>query len=411
MTNKSKFLILPLVCFLLPNTANATANAIDMDNGVWKNLNEKYQQTTQNDKLISGFVSNRVYYNNTYDSNSRKKEFSDSFLKTKVGVNVKLGSNFAVKAVTKFEKASQASQTVRRNQLATGGGDQSFENEGAYIDELVLNYNYKNFSALAGKFAANYGYAWKDDNGIWVNEFAKAGYETDEKLGLGVIQRFGDRKVFGEYVFGFSAFTNDRKNLDNSTITKRDSDAKSDGSVGDTRSLKSYIASMDLYYDFNKQEKLSYHFAYSNLAINDRQNTSNIPALIDDQKSFVINMDYKYPINNDLLINGFIEYNHIANVDGNVSRDANFITANLTTYFNDFSLTIARAREQQIEIGTNGVDAYINELSLGYKFDNLSPVLKGLSMAVGYKGSETDDKTAPIKNDAFGIMLKHKMEF
>ena len=393
-----QFFILIIYYLLLQGN---NVGAADMDNGVWKNLNEQYQQnTTQN--LISGFISNRVHYNNIYQSDDQQQKYQDAFLNANLGLDIKLGSGFSIKTVAKFEQMPQASETL--------GKDQFFNNEGAYFDELALNYNYKNISALAGKFATNFGSAWNNDNGIWVNQIAQ-NYQIDEKLGLGLIARFGDKQTIGQYVFGFASFTNDRKNLDNSIISKRDSSSKADGLVGDTRNLSSNVASVDIYYQFSKQEKLSYHLAYSNLAINKRQNQSNIPTKIDDQKSLALNMNYQYPINNNILIDGLIEYVNTKNMGGDIDSSANFLTANLTTYFNNFYLIIARAQKQQFKIGTNGIDHSINELSIGYKFDNHNHILKGLSLAIGYNENLIDYKTSQVKNNAFGALLKHQLEF
>ena len=395
-----------LSAVLLCSSQNAFA--YDMGNGVWKNLNEKYEQTTNNKSLISGMLSDRIYYNNTYGSENKKNEYSDTFIKTRLGVNVKLSDNFSFKTTAKFEKVNETSEAARRNQLPNGGGNRSFENHGAWLDEAVLGYDYKKFSALAGKMSPNFGDAWKSSNGIWVNEFAKKNYEHKEKLGLGLIGRAGDKKTIGEYVFGFSTFTNDRKNFDNSSVTERDTVSKADGKVGDTRSLKSYVASMDVYYDFGKKEKLSYHGSYSNLAINERTAHDNaVPAKNNDQKSFAVNMNYDYPVCDKVLVSSFVEYVKINNLSGNIDKSSDILTANITTYVKDFYFTIARAQRRQKQINKVGVFEHINEVAVGYKFDNVNPVLKGLSLAAGYNQRETN----PIADRAFGLMLNHKLEF
>ena len=382
--------------------------AVGMVDGVWKGMNKKSQSLSKDS--ISGFVLSEIHYNNTYNSTNRKNKYEDTSLHIKAGVDLKLSNNFSVKTVVQLEEMSQATEDARRDQLASGGGDRFLENEGGYVDELILNYNYKNLSALVGKFTVNFGSAWKDDKGIWVNETAKK-YKESEKLGLGLISRFGDKEDVGEYVFGFSSFTNDRKNLDNSVVTKRDGFSKSDGDVGDSRNLKSYAMSMDIYYQFVEKEKLSYHFSYANLAINDRQNSSNIPANINDQKSFVFNVNYQYPINNNILIDGLVEYASINNLGGNVGAQEDFLTINLTGYINNFYLTIARVKDQKSETGTKGVDSHINELSVGYQFGGLNSVLDGLSLVVGYNEREVDNKIVPVNDNAFGMILEYVISY
>jgi hypothetical protein len=397
MVQKLKSIPLIISYLLLQNSAFA----FDSNVGIWKNLNTTpYPNTNKN--LVSGYLLNRVYYDNTYQSENEQQKYQNTSLNTKLGLNIKLNNGFVVRTVAKFENTPKSEKDL--------GSNQFFNNQGAYVDELVLNYNYQNISVLAGKFATNFGSAWVINNGIWVNQIAKY-YEMDEKLGLGLITKFGDKKTIGEYVFGFSSFTNDRKNLDNSIFIKRDSATKSEALVGDTRGLQSNVFSADIYYQFSKKEKLSYHFAYSNLAINKRQNQSNILTKIDDQKSFALNINYEYPINKNILIDGFVEYVNINNLGGDIDSQSNFLTTNLTTYFNNFYLTIANAKEQKFKIGTNGVDYNINELSIGYKFDDLRPILKGLSFAIGYNQKLIDYKTNQVKSNAVGMLLKHKLEF
>lgn len=381
-----------------------SAFAYDMENGVWKNLNEEYAQTINNKSLVSGMLFNRIYQTNTFDSDNSNNEYKDTYLKSRLGVNLKLSDNFSLKTVAKLENVV--------NSRSNGDGtNRFFENEGVFLDELVLGYDYKNFSALAGKFNPNFGDAWKVRNGIWVNEIAGE-YEQKEKLGFGLIGRAGDKKKFGEYVFGASVFTNDRKNLDNSTIATRDSATKSDGIPGDTRSLESYVLSTDIYYDFGNNENLSYHFSYLNLAINDRQNLSNIPSRINDEKAFALNMNYKYPINNNFLLDSFVEYVNISNVGGDTEKNADFLTLNFTTYiFKDYFVTLARATQKQVKIGENGTDKLIDEISFGYKFDHLHPNLKGLTASAGYQKYDLDNKTNLVRDQSFGFVITHKFEF
>ncbi len=393
------------ILFLALSLSTQTAFAYDMEDGVWKNLNEKHAQTVNNKKLISGMLGNRIYYTKTHDSDSRNNEYSDTYLKSRLGVNLKLTNNFSLKSIAKLEKVSNSKSTP-------DGTDRTFDNQGAFLDELVLGYDYKNFSALAGKMTMNFGDAWKVNNGIWVNEIAHDSYEQNEKLGIGATQRFGDPKVTGEYVFGISAFTNDRKNFDNSVLENRNGVSKSSGEAGDTRNLKSYVLSTDIYYDFGEDEKLSYHFSYLDSAINDRRNTSNTPEAIDNEKAYALNMRYKYPLSQNFALDGFIEYVEINNLGGNSAADSRILTVNLTTYiYKYFFVTLARSKEQQFKVAGNGVDESINEYSIGYKFDKLHKYLKGLSVLAGYREGANDDKVNLVRDNSFGLLINHKIEF
>jgi len=392
-----------LILFFMLMKSIQNSFAYDMQDGVWKNLNEKYAQTTNNKSLVSGMIFSRIDYNDTFASNNKNNR-KGADLRSRFGVNLKLSNNFSLKTVAIFENISNATSNI-------DGKNRFFRSEGLFLNELVLGYDYKNFSAVAGKFNPNFGDAWKPSNGIWTREISGE-YEQREKLGFGLIQRAGNIKTIGEYIFGASVFTNDRKNLDNSIITSRDSVAKSDGAAGDTRGLDSYVLSTDIYYDFGNNEKLSYHFSYLNLAINNRQNHSNIPAYIDDEKGLSLGMNYRYPINDDFLFDSFVEYVNIDNIGGDIAKNSDFLTINFTAHiFKDYFITLTKAQEKQKKTGENGIDKSFSGLSFGYKLDHLNPNLKNLRALIGYKNSDLDSKTNFIQNKSFSVIITHKLEF
>lgn len=377
------------------------ANALDLTNGVWKNLDEQYDQSTNNPDLLSGSIVSRIYNNYTYDSSNSNNKYDETYLDSKLGLGLQLYKNLFIKTNVSFAQSPQY-------KIDSNGDDRFFQSQNLHLSELALNYNYKQLSLLAGKFDTNFGKAWEKSDGIWVNEIGRE-YQQGKKLGLGSIYRAGDKKTTGEYVFGLSVFNNDRSSLNDSLIT--------DGYKPiATRNLQSYVGSLDIYYDFGNKELLSYHFAYLNLATDTAENS---PRLIGDESGWTANMDYKYPVNDNFLINGFIEYAAIKNIYNadNIYKKTDFLTVNLTSYiFNDYYLTLARANRSQNAITTN-IDSYfldyknINEISVGYNVNNNIPALNGLGVALGYKKTETDNNVNPVKNHAVGLMIKYKKEF
>lgn len=389
-----------------------SAFAYDMSDGVWKNLIEKYDQTQNNTAYVSGMLNSRLYYNGTYASNPNRSKYSDTYFKGRYGVNFNLSHGFSVKVLSKLEKTFRSVDSQRRNQMPSGSNGRLVEDEALFLDEMVLGYDYKNFSGLVGKFDVNFGDAWRSSNGIWTNEIAKSRYEQNNKLGAGVIQRFGDKQTIGEYVFGASAFTLDRKNFDNSAMSSADQISKSDGKPSDTRSLKSYVLSTDIYYDFGGDETLSYHFAYINSAINPIWNASNASkAKLGDENAYAANMKFKHPFSKNINAVGFGEYVKIDNLGGDTESDSQILTLNLTTNIKDFFVTLGRAAEKQTKLGAAGTDRYINELSIGYNFDHVNKLLKGLTLIAGYKQDKVDNKTTSVFNRGFAVQIAHKFEF
>lgn len=403
-------LIILTSCFLLPQT-NAFAKENVRIDGYWKFLNKDYQKDETNKPIVNGVFDNRIYYTDNFKSDNYKEQNSEAIWRSRLDVSLNITDNFTIAAAGQVDEMNQASENTARLNSPNGGGDRSFENHGAFLDELVLNYNYKDFSVLAGKFTANFGYAWSFDNGIWSNEINQQ-YKQSEKLGFGAIQRFGDRKEFGEYVFGASVFTSDRKNIDNSVVTRRDETSKSSGTPSDTRDLNSYVLSADILYEFNNNEKLSYHFSYLNSAINRRNNTTNTKDKIEDEKAFAINIKYDYPISENFVLKSFGEYVEINNVGGNVEADSKFFSVNFTAeFYKNFFMVFGKSKEKEFKAATNGIDNSISEIDLGYKFINSNPLLNGSRIMVGYRMQDNDQKTTRTKDHSFGLFVNHRIEF
>ena len=348
-------------------------------------------------------------FDDNYQSTNRQNELRETRANGRFFSTFNLSRNLFISSFLRLEESLQASTTSRRNAASDGGGSRSFENHGAYFEELSLTYDSKNRALIAGKFNSNYGRAWRQGRGIWTGEIAN-NYRQQEKLGFGTILRAGNSKTTGKYNFGFSAFTNDRKNLDNSVITKRDSNHKSDAKPGDTRSLESYVASLDIDFDFSPQEKLTYHFAYTNLAINKRQSIVE-KAKIDDQKGFVASLNYKYPLAKNFDLDGLIEYSNTKNFGGDSDISESYLTANLIAkIYKNWNVTLGNSSRKNIEIDRNGFDQNSSEISAGYDFDK-TIFFDRLALQVGHKNQRTNYKNSIETQNVLGVLLRYYKNF
>ncbi len=69
-----------------------------------------------------------------------------------------------------------------------------FEDEGLYIKQLNLNYEYNDNLLSVGKIRTNFSKsAYRKDN-IWLFEEARKNYREDEKIGIANYTRAGDEK-------------------------------------------------------------------------------------------------------------------------------------------------------------------------------------------------------------------------
>lgn len=401
-----KKIILTLFIMLLPFNAMAG----DDDNlfqGLWQEFIEDDYEDIKSQfsaKLVVDLESEH-----RHNSTRRQDEYNDTFGTVRFAPRIKLGKNLSLNGNIRLSRVSSQHAADRRNTLPNGGGDRFFEENGITARELVINYTKDDLSLIAGKFSPAFGTAWRWGRGIWARDVAE-NYRQLEKIGVGTIYKAGDYHKTGRYHFGFSAFTNDRKNLDNSLMNKRDSDQKSDARPGDTRSLESYVASVDIKFDFEENEKLTYHFSYLNLAVNETASQVT-PTKIDDQKGFAAALNYRYPINDNFLLDTLVEYVDMKNVNGDSDITEKYLNASFVAEFYDnWNITLASGQRKNIEIDQNGFDEQLFEGSFGYKMKK-TRFFDQLLLQIGYKSLRTNYKTSIIENNSYGLLVRYIKSF
>ena len=389
--------------FLLFNFLSLEVFAEDADQGVLKAMiKEDVNQFSTKESSMFSFqpkFSNRfisdLRFDDNYQSTDRADEYKDTRFKGRLYSKLNLNKNLAINGYFRMKEF---------NKTAADGKDRTFKSEGLYIEELNMTYSNKKYAVVAGKFDLNFGTAWRWDRGIWSYETAQ-NYKEIEKLGFNGIYRLGNSKTVGEYEFGFGVFTNDRKNLDNSIITLRDSNSKSDAVPGDTRSLKSYVASLDINYDFGEHEKLSYHFSYVDLAVNSSA-SSVTPTKIDDQKGFAAGMNYEHPVTENFAVDWLLEYASIKNFGGDSDISENYLTANIIgKVYQNWLVTLGYSNRDNSEIDAAGFDQNLSEISFGYEFGK-TLFFDKMVLQAGYKNQRTNYKTSLETENVFGGLLR-----
>lgn len=392
-------------------------------------INQSWAQNGPNQGVLKGIIfgsdsilsdskiSNRLIVDlrleDNYQSTNRKNEYLESRANGRFYSRLNLDKNFSLNSYLYLGQMNQQSENQRRDQLPQGGGDRAFEDEGIYIRELNLEYAKDNYALVAGKFDLDFGTAWRFDRGLWTYEIA-SNYQQRERLGFTTLYKLGDAKKTGKYEFGFGVFTNDRKHFDNSIITNRDSDSKSDAMPGDTSFAKSYVASLNINYDFGEklgwQEKLSYHFAYINLAVNERA-SSVTPTKIDDQKGFVLGIDYQLPVSEKFMLDILIEYADMKNFGGDSDINENYFTSNIIgRIYKNWNVTLGYANRRNLEVEAAGYDQGETELSFGYDFAKI-PFFDRITLQAGYKNLRTDYKTSLETQNILGTMARFYKNF
>lgn len=339
-------------------------------------------------------------FEDTYRATSKSDKYKDFYGKFRLFTNAHIGKKVWINSFIIAERLDN-SATVQN------GDDRYFENTGAYIRELNINTNTKDYSLLAGKFGLNFGRAWRWDRGLWSYDIAN-NYRQNEKLGVSGVYRLGNAQRTGQYNFSLSTFTNDRKNLDNSILVNRDSAHKSDGKPGDTRSMASYNLGLNINFNFGDEEKLSYNFSHLNLATNKRNNPASKAA---DQKGFVLGMNYQYPVKENLALDLLLEYAEMKNLGGNSDISEQYLTANLITkLYQNWNILLGHATLAHNVIGQNNTDQSLSELSFGYDFDK-TKLFDRLTLQTGYKLMRTNNHVTPQTQHVLGAMLRYYKYF
>ncbi len=344
-----------------------------------------------------------------YQSSQRQNEYKDTRFKNRIYSKFAINNNLYLRTQFRVERMDSNAEIERRNQLNSGGGSRSFENIGANIEEINLNYKIGNLAFKAGKTNLNFGKAWFWERGMWAYQLPR-NYKQTEKLGLGTIYKIGNESVNGAYNFSFVAFKNDSKNLDNSIFTKRDSTAKSENKVGDRTGLKSYVAALDVDLDFgekyNAQEKLSYHFAYMNQELRDKS-MANIDYIAQDQESLAFSMHYILPIYHNFTLDAMYEFADLQNIDGNsnISQRYNTISV-INRIFQNYNITLASSNLVNKEANALGFDQILSEISVGYELKN-NKFFDNLLLQMGYKNQRIDYKNRIDKQNSIGLLIRY----
>lgn len=383
----------------------------DLSQALWSdNIGESDKKDVDaKEPLMTSRLVFDVNSDNQYSATNSRDQYIDTKATAFLTSKVRLGENFSIKSNLRMERANKVSEDDKRKLSVNGGGNRTFENEEINVKELTINYDNKNLSLLAGKFIANFGDAWKIGRGIWSRELTSS-YMQKDKLGLGASYKMGNLQKTGLYNFGFAAFTNDRKNLDNSILTQRDSDHKYDGKAGDTRSLQSYVASLDVNFNFGKKEELFYHFAYLNLAVNEKTSLVD-QTKIEDQKGFVANGKYLYPIGENFLLDSFIEYVDMKNVGGDSDVRNKYVNASLVgEIYQNWNATLAATNIKNKVMDENGYDQNFMEVSGGYKFAKTS-IFDNFLVQIGYKNIRTNYKTSVNEQQSYGVLARYVKAF
>ena len=327
---------------------------------------------------LSGAIPIEIENDWTYRSDDRSNHNNDLYTTIEPEVTVQFSPHWSIFAHAVLEPVTAAEKFENR----------VFEDHGLYLEDLALQFDKGAFGARAGKLNVEFGIAWDRTPGVYGTDFAEAGYETSERIGM-----FGsytvDAAAGGRHKFSAGSFFLDTTFLSQSTLRGRGDTRKQDGGVSNTESPESFIVAADGG-DMAGLGKLGYHAAYMHQA----RGAGNL----EDEDSVAVAFFTTINLGQGVAFSPLVEYVHQENAGG-ASDERDFLTLAGQAEWHGFNLAVAWTG-RDTNNGT-GDDDFQFQLSAGYAFDF------GISVDIGWKIAEE----AGINTETVGAIAAYTIEF
>jgi hypothetical protein len=268
--------------------------------------------------------------------------------------------------------------------------DRFFEDQGLFLEDLFIRYDNGLFFVQGGKFTPNFGLAWDAAPGIYGTDFAEAGYEFAERIGLGAGIKLAHEEL-GTHGLSASTFFVDTSALAGSAFTSRPRPRLGDGGVGNTGDLASFAIALDGG-EAAIAPGLAYHLAFI------RQASGAGDA--SDETGFAAALSYSFPIG-EIELQPFVEHVRFVDADGVVGQDRHFLTASLQATWGDWNLAVSRTGRVTEPPGAADIDDELIQVSAGYDIGF------GFTLDVGWAHTEEGGVDTAI----LGALLVWSAEF
>jgi hypothetical protein len=360
-----KFLAAALL--LAPAVATATASTVFA------------QEKTGGNKAISGEIKFELHNDWATHSSSADNERNDTFAKIEAMLEARLAPSLALKSQITFDAVTEPEP----------GKDRFFGDQGAFLEQIYLDYTRDSFAVRGGKFGQKFGIAWDVAPGIWGNQFAE-GYELAEQMGLAVDYNFGSPEA-GKHVVTAGTYFADTTVLSESVITNRHRTRHAAGGAGNTEGFSNYSLALEGG-EIKALPGLVYHLAYISRdtdAAGEKRETGLAGAI---QTKFRMGTIEVVPL---------VEYATFVNRSGVSGTDADFLTTAAQFNYGKWNLALSRTGRSSQASGAAKVDDTLAQVTAGYAFDS------GIGVNAGYRTAEESGVTT----DTIGVLVDYVVKF
>ena len=326
---------------------------------------------------IEGSIPIEIQNDWDYDSNDPGSERNNLFTKTEPAATIHLAPGLSLFVHAVLEQVTAANP----------GEDRVFENQGLFIEDLYLAYEGDWFALKGGKFTPNFGIAWDKAPGIYGTDFAEAGYEFAERIGIGASAKFKHQR-FGAHRLSASTFFLDTSALAQTVLQGRGTKGLADGGVSNTEDFSSFAIALDGE-DIAALPGFGYHLAY----IRQRQGRGNDA----DETGFAIAATHVLKFGDGFELTPLLEYVRLDDAEGTKDQDRDFLTVAGRVTWRGWNVAVSyTGRDTDSPIGTS-VDDDNLQISAGHAFES------GFTIDLGWRHVDESG----VRTDGIGILLSY----
>lgn len=337
--------------------------------------------------FIEAYASFEVENDWTYKSDDRDSEINDLYATIEPTLIMHFTDGLTLTAHGVLEPVRDPE--ARENRY--------FGDEGLYVQDLFLNYDWENISVMGGKFTPNFGRAWDIAPGVYGSDFAED-YELSERIGVGASYAF-ETERFGKHTLSASTFFTDTSVLSNSVITKRGRTRVEDGGPGNTEALESFAIAIDggdfpetlfgnTFPGESPVKGLTYQLAFVSQAAGDGSNSR--------ENGVVASVAHQFPIGKMVSLEPLAEFAYFMDADGVDGQDRYYATAGATALIHEnWNVALSYTRRETMPSGGADIGDNLVQVSAGYAFDF------GVGVDLGWRYAEEAD----VESQTVGILL------
>jgi hypothetical protein len=274
---------------------------------------------------------------------------------------------------------------------AEAGEDRYFEDVGVFMEELYADYAFSRYGLRGGKFGVAFGVGWDITPGVYGTDFAEAGYELTERIGLAGRAKL-ETEAAGAYTFIAHGFFRDTTVLSESLGRGRGTTDHGDGGVSNTEDLSSYALTLDgenLAGVTELGARLS--FVRQARGVDSTEAETGISAAL----------WHKMKLGKGLTLSPMIEYVHYDDADGVSGQDRDFLTLAGRLDWQSWNLALAYTGRDTDATGGGDVNDFQFQVSAGYAFDF------GLEFDVGWQIVNEGG----IESQRIGLLAAYALKF